>query len=136
MIREKSCGAVIYTISENKTLYLIEKMRVGHYSLCKGHVEHGETEHETATREIMEETNLTIDFIDGFRTTIEYSPRHGSIKEVVFYLAKSDSMDTVPQECEVSEILWLDFDHAVTTLTHESDRGVITAANNFINNNL
>lgn len=136
MIHEKSCGAVIYTVTDGKILYLIEKMRVGHYSLCKGHVEHGETEHETATREIMEETSLTVDFIDGFRTTIEYSPRHGSIKEVVFYLAKTDSMDTVPQECEVSKILWLDFDLAISTLTHDSDRGVLTAANDFINDKL
>jgi len=136
MIREKSCGAVIYTVSDGKILYLIEKMRVGHYSLCKCHVEHCETEHETASREILEETSLSVEFIDGFRTTIEYSPRHGHMKEVVFYLAKSISTDTVPQECEVSEILWLDFDLALKTLTHDSDRGVLTAANDFIKSNL
>lgn len=132
MIHEKSCGAVIYTISDGKYLYLIEKMKVGHYSICKGHVEHGETEHETAAREILEETSLTVSFIDGFRRTIEYSPRPGCTKEVVFYLAKADSADTVPQECEVSEILWLDFEAAMNILTHESDRGVLASANDFL----
>lgn len=134
MIREKSCGAVIYTVSDGKPLFLIEKMKVGHYSICKGHVEHGETEHETATREILEETSLTVCFIDGFRRTIEYSPRPGCTKEVVFYLAKAESTNTVPQECEVSEILWLDFDSAISRLTHDSDRGVLTAANDFLSN--
>lgn len=133
MIREKSCGAVIYTNTDNGVLYLIEKMKVGHYSLCKGHVEHGETEHETAAREILEETSLNIDFIDGFRNTIEYSPRPGCKKEVVFFLAKSNTKETIPQECEVSEIHWLDFQTALNTLTHASDKDILVAANNFLN---
>lgn len=132
MIHEKSCGAVVFTVSNKNILFLIEKMKVGHFSLCKGHVEHGETEHETAAREIMEETSLTVDFVDGFRQTIEYSPRPGCTKEVVFYLARSDSTDTVPQECEVSEIFWLDYDSAMNTLTHDSDRGVLSAAYEFL----
>lgn len=134
MIHEKSCGAVIYNESDGKRLYLIEKMKVGHYSICKGHVEHGETEHETAAREIFEETSLTVKFIDGFRKIIEYSPRPGCTKEVVFYLAESDTADTVPQECEVSEILWLPYESAINILTHESDRGVLSAAHVYLDN--
>lgn len=133
MIKEKSCGAVIYTVSDGKRLYLIEKMKVGHYSLCKGHVEDDETEHETASREIMEETALSVRFIDGFRETTEYSPRPGSMKTVVFFLAQADSTNTIPQECEVREIFWLDIDSAVRTLTHESDKEVLLAADDFIN---
>ena len=49
MKREKSCGAVIFKKSEDgKILYLIEKMGLGHNSMCKGHVEKDETEHQTA----------------------------------------------------------------------------------------
>lgn len=42
-------------------VFLIEKMAKGHQSLCKGHVEGNETEHETASREILEETKLITD---------------------------------------------------------------------------
>jgi len=134
MIHEKSCGAVIFFEKDSHPLFLIEKMNVGHCSLCKGHVEHGETEHDTAAREILEETSLSVTFIDGFRQVIEYSPRPGCMKEVVFYLAKSDSLDTSAQECEVAEIYWLPFEEAYTTLTHDSDRGVLSAADEFIKN--
>ena len=39
MIKEKSCGAVVYKIIYNKIFFLIEKMKRGHFSLPKGHVE-------------------------------------------------------------------------------------------------
>ena len=86
MLREKSCGAIIYTATDGGPLFLIEKMQKGHFSLCKGHVEGRETEHETARREIREETALNVAFVDGFRETIEYSPYEGCLKEVVFFL--------------------------------------------------
>ena len=40
--------------------YLVLKSTQGHTTLCKGHVEGNETEHETAIREIREETGLTL----------------------------------------------------------------------------
>ena len=89
MIYEKSCGAVIYYETNGTRVYLVEKMLKGHNSLCKGHVEENEAEHETATREILEETNLEICFVDGFRECIEYSPYSGCTKEVVFFSGKS-----------------------------------------------
>ena len=58
MIKEKSCGAVVYKKEEEKIYFLIEEMKAGHYSIPKGHVENNETEIETALREIKEETNL------------------------------------------------------------------------------
>ena len=58
MIHEKSCGAAVCRMQDGKRLYLIETMVQGHVSLCKGHVEGSETEHETARREILEETGL------------------------------------------------------------------------------
>ncbi|MGN1001310.1 MAG: bis(5'-nucleosyl)-tetraphosphatase [Oscillospiraceae bacterium] len=132
MLREKSCGAVIYTIADGGPLFLIEKMQKGHFSLCKGHVEGTETEHGTARREIREETALEVAFVDGFRETIEYSPYEGCRKEVVFFLAQALSTDTAAQECEVAEIFWLPFDRAAETLTFESDRQVLTAARDFL----
>ena len=38
MRQEKSCGAAIYTVRDQETLWLVEHMRQGHTSLCKGHV--------------------------------------------------------------------------------------------------
>ena len=65
MKREKSCGAVIYYEAGGRRVYLIERMRQGHLSLCKGHVERNETERETARREIQEGLNVVFEG-DGF----------------------------------------------------------------------
>lgn len=133
MIHEKSCGAVIYTVSNGERLYLIERMQKGHTSICKGHVEGEETEHETAAREIREETALQVRFIDGFRRTIEYSPYGGCLKEVVFFLAKASDAAVTAQPEEVRSIEWLPIEDALTELTHLSDRQTLLAAERFLN---
>ena len=102
MIKEKSCGAVIYKIIDNQVYFLVEKMQRGHYALTKGHVENNETEVETATREIKEETNLDLIIDTNFREVISYSPYEGCIKDVVYFIAKAISDDVKNQECEVN----------------------------------
>ena len=125
---EKSCGAVIFAKDGDRTLYLIERMRGGHVSLCKGHVEAGETERETARREIMEETALSVRFVDGFRETISYSPYEDCEKEVVFFLAQAEHTRAAAQESEVAQILWLPLEDALSALTYEDDRRVLLCA--------
>ena len=128
MIREKSCGAVIWNDGAGERRYLVERMVKGHTSLCKGHVEGRETEHETAAREIMEETGLQVVFRSGFREIISYSPYPGCIKKVVFFLAEASGTDVVAQPEEVDHILWLPLEQALDALTHESDRNVLRKA--------
>lgn len=132
MRQEKSCGAAIYIARERETLWLVERMQKGHTSLCKGHVEPGETEHDTAAREIREETALTVDFLEGFRERIEYSPEPGVTKEVIFFLARARSTDTAAQPEEVASIQWLPFDEALAALTYGDDKRVLTAAQAFL----
>ncbi len=132
MIYEKSCGAVIFAEQDGKRLYLVELMKKGHYSICKGHVEGDETEHETACREIMEECSLEVEFVDGFRETVEYSPHKGRWKTGVFFLARAKGTDVKAQEEEVREISWLPFEEAVVTLTYDSDRNTLRKAEAFL----
>ena len=60
---EKSCGALVFR-QDPKTgcmyILMIRHKRGGHRSFPKGHVEAGETEHQTAIREVEEETRLLI----------------------------------------------------------------------------
>ena len=53
---EKSCGAVLYTIRDGVRLFWLVRYVGGHIGLPKGHMEPGETEAETAARELPEET--------------------------------------------------------------------------------
>ena len=132
MIFEKSCGAVIFTRRDGKRLYLLEHMKKGHTSICKGHVEGEETEHETARREIREETALDVTFIEGFRRTITYSPYEGCRKDVVFFLAEAAETGSYAQPEEVDSVEWLEYGEALPALTHESDRETLMAAEAFL----
>lgn len=132
MKREKSCGAVIFRENNTQRDYLILTSTQGHTTLCKGHVEGEETEHETAAREIREETGLAVDFVDGFREVITYSPKPGVTKDVVFFLARLSAGEPVCQPEEVAAIRFLPFDGAMAALTHDSDRDTLRKARAFL----
>ena len=122
MIKEKSCGAVVYKLEDKQIYILIEKMQRGHYSIPKGHVEKDETEIETALREIKEETNLEVSIDSNFREVVSYSPYSGCIKDVVFFVAEAKSDILINQEIEVSELKWLKPAEAIDILTFDSDK--------------
>jgi 8-oxo-dGTP pyrophosphatase MutT (NUDIX family) len=127
MIKEKSCGAVVYK-KEEKIYFLIEEMKAGHYSIPKGHVENNETEIETALREIKEETNLEVNLDSNFREVVSYSPYEGCIKDVVFFVAKAKSFDMKEQLIEVTSLKWLEPVDAINILTFDSDKEVLRKA--------
>ncbi len=135
MIKEKSCGAVVYKYENGELLFLIEKMKAGHVSIPKGHVENDETEEQTAAREIKEETNLEVELDTNFRKTITFSPYEGCTKDVVFFVAKAKTFELINQECEVSGLLWANERDALEMITHDSDKGVLKAAAEYIRNN-
>ena len=132
MKHEKSCGAVVYQYAEGKPLFLIEHMALGHTSIPKGHVENGETEEETATREIREETNLEVELDSRFRHTVSYSPAPGIQKEVVFFIARAVSENLVNQECEVSGLEWLPYEKACAAVTYDTDKEVLSEARRYL----
>ena len=129
MKHEKSCGAVVFSGSGESTQILLLRHRFGgHWSFPKGHVELGENEHQTAAREIMEETGIAVDFLDGFRHAVEYSPKQGVKKQVVYFLGRARNLDYRRQEEEISEIRWAALDTAFKIVSFENDRRLISKA--------
>ena len=129
MLHEKSCGAIVYRKSHgNIEILLIRHINSGHWSFPKGHVEEGETEVETAKREIMEETSIDVIIDPTFRETVTYSPRRDTMKVVVYFLAKAKNVDYVPQADEISEIKWVDIVDATNILSYENDKNIVTKA--------
>lgn len=132
MRREKSCGAVLFRRQPDGMRYLMLHSTLGHWTLCKGHVEPGETEHETAEREIREETGLTARFVEGFRQVITYAPAPDVTKDVVFFLAEAGPGEAVCQPEEVAEIRFVPYEQALALLTHASDRETLAKAAAFL----
>ena len=131
--KEKSCGALVYRIKNGELELLLLKHRFGgHWSFPKGHVEEGETEVETALREVHEETGLTIQLEDGFRQSVEYYPRPNIRKQVVYFLGYADDDRTQRQEEEISEIRWVPLKSAHREVTFRNDKNLINHAKKFL----
>ena len=131
--KEKSCGALVYRIKNGELEVLLLKHRFGgHWSFPKGHVEEGETEVETALREVHEETGLTIQLEDGFRQSVEYYPRPNIRKQVVYFLGYADDDRTRRQEEEISEIRWVPLKSAHREVTFRNDKNLINHAKKFL----
>lgn len=129
MLHEKSCGAIVYRKSHgNIEILLIKHVNSGHWSFPKGHVEAGETEEETALREIKEETGIDVIIDSTFRETVTYFPRKDTQKVVVYFLAKAKNFEYVPQEEEIAQIKWVDIGYATSVLTYENDKTIVNKA--------
>lgn len=134
--KEKSCGAMVYRNYDNRIqLLVIRHKQGGHWSFPKGHVEEGETEIQTALREVKEETGLSIQILPSFRQQVNYSPRPGVSKDVVYFLGYAKDSRTVRQEEEISELRWIDFERSNEYLTYENDRILLSSARQYMAEN-
>lgn len=131
---EHSAGAVVFTRRDGAVQYAIIQSLRGHHGFPKGHMEQGETEKETALREVQEEIGLNVRLISGFRGIELYAlPRKSNtFKQVVFYLAQSDAQMLHPQRTELRTAAWMPFSEAMQTLEFDDDRRILFEANEFL----
>ena len=100
---------------------LVIQQADGHWCFPKGHVKKGETEHDTAYREIKEETGLDVKFERQFRSVINYAITHKCEKEVVYFIAYEIGGKERMQKDEVSHMYWCKPMIALGCLTYEND---------------
>jgi len=128
MLREKSCGAVVFFKKDELTKYLLLNYAAGHWDFVKGNIEKGEMLKETVIREIEEETGITdVNFMEGFEDRVEYHyQRDGQLvhKEVVFFLAKTRT-ENVKLSHEHHGFIWLDFNSALKKLTYKTAQNML-----------
>ena len=133
MLHEKSCGAIVYRkFHGNTEILLIKHVNSGHWSFPKGHVEFGETEVETALREVKEETGIDIIIDPTFREIVSFSPKKGTQKTVVYFIGKARHTDYTPQEEEIAEIRWVEIGRACSVLSYENDKSIVAKARTII----
>ncbi len=133
MKHEKSCGAIVFTRLNNQIKYLIIESINGDFGFPKGHVESGETEVETALREIFEEVGIKPTLIDGFRETVEYYiPSVDVQKQVVFFLGEYNNQEIIPQKTELLSADLFTFDQAIKLFKHQNNLDLLIKANNYL----
>ena len=125
MKKEKSCGCIV--INDGKVLLV--RHNKGHWDFPKGHVEPGETEEQTAKREVKEETNIDVEINTNFRYLNNYIIEEKQIeKDVVLFVAKPISLDVKPQEIEVNVVEWIDINEALELITHTNSKNILKKA--------
>lgn len=132
-MREKSCGTVTFTRIDGQIKYLLTKTEYGVYGFAKGHVEHGESERQTAVRETWEETSIKPKIVNGFRKTIQYKLKNGNDKTVVFFLGYFENQ--TPRHNEGFEDMsyeLVSYDEAMKLLAFDNTKRILKRANDFL----
>lgn len=153
-LQERSAGVVIYRMirgqakkgktdsdgdynnsnnqHDSRRAYLILEYPAGHWDFAKGKKEKGETDMQTAIREVREETGITdLSIRDGFQRRIEYEfmDKNGTMihKTVIFYVGRTETKEIILSD-EHRGHAWLEYDDASFRTTYAAARNVLAAA--------
>lgn len=116
----KSCGVIPYRKNGARIEYLLLFQHGSQtWSFPKGHMEAGESEQDTALRELREETGLTARLLPNFQETIRYAMSELVFKDVVLFLGQVSGthMDALGEieyhrwitAGEAKDLLWGDY---------------------------
>ena len=146
---EKSVGVVVYRENQSEVEFLLlEAPRLAakpedtknktYWSFPKGHQEKGETDHQTAFREIKEETGITLVELDrGFKEIEKYFYRRdGELrsKTIVYYLSKVSYNIAVTISDEHINYEWAEKDKALELLKIKPAKAMLLKASEHILN--
>ena len=139
MIEEISAGVVLFRKENSKILFLLLHYPSGHWDFVKGKMEKGETTHQTAIRETLEETGITdIVFLDNFEEWIEYNFQfQGELvhKRVVFFLAETKTKE-VSISHEHLDYTWIDYQTAMEKTTFDNAKLILSKSKSLLTETL
>jgi len=130
-----SAGIITYFPTNDTILYLLLQYEAGHWDLPKGKIEPGETKHEAALRELMEETGLTATIDNNFEQTIQYIftdyDKQLAQKTVYFFIGQT-TVTNVTLSHEHINYQWLPYKKALELLTYNNAKKILTKVNKHI----
>jgi 8-oxo-dGTP pyrophosphatase MutT (NUDIX family) len=135
--RDFAAGFVIFRLDEKgQRTYLVVKNIAGHWELPKGHPKDGESWIQTALRELEEETGIEdARPIPGFARQIEYvfrNRRVGLVRKTVCFALSQTKMHKIHLSREHTQSVFLQYDAAISRLTHAGTRAVLRDAEHFL----
>ncbi|MFH8120303.1 MAG: bis(5'-nucleosyl)-tetraphosphatase [Candidatus Aenigmatarchaeota archaeon] len=132
----RSAGIIPFRKKKKEIEYLLLHYEAGHWDFPKGMIEKGESEIETAKRELKEEAGIEANVISGFEEKIQYFFKEGGElvkKEVIFFLGEAKN-DEVKISYEHIGYEWLPYEKAVERLTFKNSKEILKKAESFLKN--
>jgi 8-oxo-dGTP pyrophosphatase MutT (NUDIX family) len=126
--RERSYGGVV--VRDGNVLVIAPAGRPEVTTLPKGRGQAGESDEQTAAREVREETGVQARIVERLGT-VEYWYRRSGLrvfKTVGYYLCDYVSGDTADHDDEVDEARWMPLEQAQTELSFPGERRIIERA--------
>ena len=120
-------GLIVRHKAGEPQVLLVHRPKYDDWSLPKGKADPGETDEDTAVREVEEETGLRCR-LGVELPTVEYTDRYGRPKRVRYWLMEpeDETGESARADNEIDEVRWLGRDDAAAMLTYERDRHLLT----------
>jgi 8-oxo-dGTP diphosphatase len=123
----RAAGGIVHRAAQGDgwELLLVHRPRYDDWSLPKGKADAGETDEETALREVQEETGLRCTLGDAAGET-HYRDAKGRSKVVRYWLMEptTDTGEFTPND-EVDAVHWCSPRDALERLTYDHDRKLL-----------
>lgn len=125
--RTRSAGGIV--IGDGGRIALVRNDGGKGWTFPKGHVDEGETDEQTAHREIKEECGITeLEYIDNLGSYERYrigpngnDDETSELKEIHLYLFMTSQKDLVPTT-EIAEAKWIPYREVAEMLTHPKEK--------------
>lgn len=124
----------MFTRFDGEIRFAIIQSLEGIFGFPKGHMEHTETEEETALREIREEIGVSVTLIPGFRAVEEHPlPNKPNVmKQIVYFLAEYQGQALRHQREELLGVSLMDYESAMAAFQFDNNRRVLREAQAFL----
>ena len=132
--KEYSYGIIPVLRQDSRDLFLLVRHKAGHWSFPKGHAEPGETEVQTARRELSEETGITAcDLVNDASFAETYSiPKRGIEKTVKYFLGFVKTAAVRIQPEEITEYAWSTYEDALKRISFPEAQKILRSAHAFL----
>ncbi|HJT84850.1 MAG TPA: NUDIX domain-containing protein [Nitrososphaeraceae archaeon] len=132
---EVSSGAILYRRDDQTITFLLLHYYSGHWDFPKGNKEVGESDVDTALREIIEETGITdVTILDEFKKQVFYKYKRNNqliSKKVIYFLAETKSRNVVLSN-EHLNFLWARYEEAFRRITYSTSKEILTEGYKFL----
>jgi 8-oxo-dGTP pyrophosphatase MutT (NUDIX family) len=133
-MKDYSFGIIPYHQPSDR--FLLIRHTKDHWSFPKGHAENKETEIETASRELFEETGLKASSINPrpFRESYSFIKKDiVYFKTVTYFLGTIENTEVNVCDNEVDDYIWLPYEQALEQITYEGAQQVLKQVHAYLN---